>query len=86
MMFRKGLVFFGTVDDRNVFNLLPAVGKRAVDWKLLRSINVETPPTPPTSSPSSISSTSAATSSNPSAENNSTVLSLSESARLGLIS
>ena len=37
---RKGLISFGTVDDLNVFNLVPRINGRFVDWNLLRSINV----------------------------------------------
>jgi hypothetical protein len=39
---RKGLVAFGTVDDRNIFHLLPRIDGRFVDWKLLRSLDIST--------------------------------------------
>ena len=31
---------FGTVDDRNIFHLLPRIDGRFVDWKLIRSLDV----------------------------------------------
>ena len=37
---RKGLLAFGTVDDRNIFHLLPRIDGRFVDWKLLRSLDI----------------------------------------------
>ena len=35
-----GLQTFGTVDERNVFHLLPKINERFVDWNLLRKLNI----------------------------------------------
>ena len=42
IFFRKGLVSFGTIDDRNIFHLLPRIDGRFVDWNFIRSLDIST--------------------------------------------
>ncbi len=35
----RGIVAFGTVDDRNLFHLMPTIRGQAVTWNLLRKLN-----------------------------------------------